>query len=109
MIGRGAMSAPWIFREIKHTLATGEVLPTLPLAEQWAFVRRHCALVIDAEGSEPHAMASLRSRLMAYSRGMPEARQLRERFAKVASLAQLDEIIADSLAAAACAAEPVAA
>ena len=27
MIGRGAMSAPWIFREIKHFLATGERLP----------------------------------------------------------------------------------
>jgi len=100
MIGRGAMSAPWIFHEIKHTLATGEALPPLALAEQWAFIRRHCELVIAAEGSEPHAMASMRSRLMAYSRGMPEAKRLRERFSKVVSLAQLDEIIADSLAAA---------
>src|SRR5436190_24171103 len=27
MIGRAAMSAPWIFRQIKHYLATGELLP----------------------------------------------------------------------------------
>jgi len=100
MIGRGAMSSPWVFREIKHTLATGEVAATMPLEDQWAFIRRHCELVIAAEGSEPHAMSSMRSRLMAYSRGMPEARRLRERFAKVAALAQLDEIINDSLAAA---------
>ena len=27
MIGRAAMSAPWIFGQIKHDLATGEILP----------------------------------------------------------------------------------
>ena len=27
MIGRAAMSSPWIFQQIKHELATGELLP----------------------------------------------------------------------------------
>lgn len=30
MIGRPAIGRPWIFREIKHFLATGETLPPLP-------------------------------------------------------------------------------
>jgi tRNA-dihydrouridine synthase B len=33
MIGRAAQGRPWIFREIAHYLATGEILPEPPLAE----------------------------------------------------------------------------
>ncbi len=104
MIGRAAMSAPWIFREIKHYLATGEILPPPPLEAQWAHIRRHCALAAIRRGSETAAMHSMRSRLMAYSRGMPDAKRLRERFAHVESLAGLDEIAGEHRAFAA--AEP---
>jgi len=100
MVGRGAMSSPWIFHEIKHFLATGEVPPPPPLADQWAFIRRHCVLAIAARGAERPALHSLRARLMAYTHGMPRAKILRGQFAKVESLAQLDDIIATSLAAA---------
>jgi nifR3 family TIM-barrel protein len=86
MLGRGAMSAPWIFREIHEYLRTGVVPEALPLAEQWAFIQRHCALAVEYSGEEPHTMAGMRSRLMAYSRGMPAAKQLREQFSSVGSL-----------------------
>jgi nifR3 family TIM-barrel protein len=99
MIGRAAMSAPWIFREIKHFLATGEHLAPMPLEEQWTHIVRHCRWKVQAEGSEPHALAAMRSRLMAYSRGMPEAKRLRERFAHLVSLAELEDIAASNIAA----------
>ncbi|MEA3212092.1 MAG: tRNA-dihydrouridine synthase [Chthoniobacter sp.] len=92
MIGRAAMCAPWIFREIKHYLATGEVLPPPSLPEQWAHILRHCRWKVEREGSELHVLQSMRTRLMAYSRGMPEAKRLRERFSHVASLAELEGI-----------------
>jgi nifR3 family TIM-barrel protein len=98
MIGRAAMSAPWIFREIKHFLATGELLAAPPLAAQWAHILRHCRWKVQAMGSEMHAMQCLRTRLMAYSRGMPEAKQLRARFAHVASIAELEDIAAANIA-----------
>lgn len=97
MIGRAAMSAPWIFSSIKHYLATGEILPEPSLQAQWEFIVRHCRLVVAAEGSEPHAMASMRSRLMAYSRGMPEAKLLRGRFQHVSSIMELEAIAEESL------------
>jgi nifR3 family TIM-barrel protein len=99
MIGRAAMQGPWIFQELQHWLATGEILPPPPLAEQWAHIARHCRLMVERVGSELHAMSMMRSRLMAYSRGMPQAKQLRASFAQVASLAQLEEIAAANLAA----------
>ncbi len=101
MLGRAAMSAPWVFREIKHFLATGEILPEPSLEQQWAHIQRHCTLVVEYEGSEAHAMAAMRSRLMAYSRGMPEAKHLRMRFSKVAALSELAEIAAENLSGAA--------
>src|SRR5262249_3814209 len=35
MMGRAAMSAPWIFREIRHFLETGVILPEPDLEWQW--------------------------------------------------------------------------
>jgi nifR3 family TIM-barrel protein len=96
MIGRAAMSAPWIFREIKHYLATGELLPPPGLEAQWAHIVRHCCWKVQAMGSELHAMQCMRTRLMAYSRGMPDAKHLRARFAHVASLAELEGIAAEN-------------
>jgi nifR3 family TIM-barrel protein len=101
MIGRGAMSAPWIFREIKQYLATGALLAPPPLEAQWALIRRHCVLAIQQRGAERPAMHSMRTRLMAYSRGMPAARLLRGQFSQAESLAALDEIAASHLAASA--------
>jgi tRNA-dihydrouridine synthase B len=94
MLGRGAMSAPWIFREIREYLETGVVTEPLPLEEQWAFIQRHCALAVGHSGEEPHTMAGMRSRLMAYSRGMPAAKQLREQFSSVSTLEGLAAIAA---------------
>ena len=101
MLGRAAMSAPWIFREIRHFLNTGELLAPPPLEAQWTHILRHCRWMVEREGSEPHALAAMRSRLMAYSRGMPEAKRLRERFAHIASIAELEEIAAENIAHAA--------
>ena len=98
MLGRAAMSAPWIFAEIKHFLATGEILPPPPLDAQWAHIARHCALHVARRGDEVAAMHSMRSRLMAYSRGMPDAKALRAKFSHVGSLAELDDIAAENLA-----------
>lgn len=97
MIGRAAMSAPWIFDQIKHELATGEALPAPELQERWALIQRHCELAVDEWQNEENAMRSMRSRLMAYSKGFPGSKALREKFQQVASLARLAHIAAEHL------------
>jgi len=101
MIGRGAMSSPWIFRQIKHYLETNVLLPAPPLEAQWYFIRRHCRLAVEraARGDEMTTMHSMRARLMAYSRGMPEAKALRNSLQHVSTLAELDAIAEQSIAA----------
>ncbi len=99
MIGRGAMSAPWIFHEIKTFLSTGEIPPPPSLVRQWDFILRHCRLAVahPRRGAEIPTMHSLRARLMAYSRGMPDARNLRNKIAHVSTLAELEDIAAAHL------------
>ena len=99
MLGRAAMSAPWVFREIKQHMATGVVPGSASLAEHWAHIGRHCRMAVERSGSEVHTMHAMRSRLMAYSRGMPEAKALRARFSQVGSLAELGQIAEESLEA----------
>jgi tRNA-dihydrouridine synthase len=99
MIGRAAMSAPWIFRHVKHYLATGEELIEPELSERWEIIRHHCRLAVEGWGCEDKAMRSMRARLMAYCKGFPASKQLRERFQHISSLAQLDDIAVEHLAA----------
>ena len=100
MIGRGAMSDPWIFAQAKSLLAAGTVPPPPTLEERWTFIRRHCVLAVARRrhGGERAAMSSLRARLMAYTRGMEGGRILRGQFSHVASLVELDDIAAAHLA-----------
>jgi tRNA-dihydrouridine synthase len=100
MIGRAAMSAPWIFQRIKHELATGEVLPAPELHERWELIQRHCQLAVEEWQNEDQSIRSMRSRLMAYSSGLPGSKALREKFQRVSSLNDIEQIAAEHLASA---------
>src|SRR6476469_7279632 len=99
MIGRAAMSAPWIFNQVKHYFATGEQLPPPSIEEKWQLIQRHCQLAIAewGPGREDQAIRSMRARLMAYSKAFPHAKLLREKFQHVSSLADVDEIASHHL------------
>ncbi len=52
MIGRASIGYPWIFREIKHYLATGSLLPGPTIAERVEAARRHLAHSIVWKGEK---------------------------------------------------------
>ena len=92
MIGRAAMSAPWIFQQTKSYLATGEIPDPPDLPARWKLILRHCRLAVEEWGSEEPALRSMRSRLMAYTKGFPGSKGLREKFQHVSSLAEIAAI-----------------
>jgi nifR3 family TIM-barrel protein len=92
MIGRAAMTAPWIFQQTKRYFATGEIVEAPPLEERWALILRHCRLAVEEWNAEEAAIRSMRARLMAYSKSMPEAKRLREKFAQVSTIADVEAI-----------------
>ena len=97
MIGRAAMSSPWIFRETKRYLENGELLEPPTLEQRWRLIVRHCELHMRDWGLEEPAIRSMRARLMAYSKSMPEAKRLREKFSQVSTLADVQEIADENI------------
>jgi nifR3 family TIM-barrel protein len=97
MIGRAAMSAPWIFSQTKHYLVTGEIPDAPELPERWNLILRHCQLVVAHWGAEESAMRSMRARLMAYSRAMPDAKRLRQKFSHISTLAEVEAIAEENI------------
>src|SRR6266436_6834092 len=59
MIGRAAMSAPWIFRETKGYLTAGEIFDPPALDERWKLILRHCELIVREWGAEEPAIRSM--------------------------------------------------
>ena len=97
MIGRAAMNSPWIFRETKHYFATGELLSPPTMQDRWDLILRHCRLAVEEWGAEDLAMRSLRARLMAYSRGFPVGKVLREKFQHVIAVSDVENIAQEHL------------
>ena len=101
MIGRAAMQYPWIFRDAKRYLESGIHPEPVSCEERWDLILRHARLLIEwgKFPTERPAMQALRSRLMAYSKGLRHGKILRGRFSVVNSVPELEDIAADYLAA----------
>ena len=99
MIGRAAMQNPWVFREAKHFITTGDTLPGVPLNDRWELVLRHCRLAVASNryNNERSAMMAMRARLMAYCKGFPGAKDLRQQLARVESVTAVEDIAARSM------------
>lgn len=92
MIGRAAMTAPWIFQEIKAAFRDENAPPAPTLADRWNLIEDHCRQELVRWHKPDKGMHAMRSRLMAYSRGLPASRELRRRFGQVNDLAELAAI-----------------
>lgn len=76
MIGRGAMGRPWIFRQVRHYLKTGERTSEPSRAERIQICLRHLDLAIRQKG-EAKAVREMRKQFAWYIKGMPGASRLR--------------------------------
>jgi tRNA-dihydrouridine synthase B len=67
--------------------------------ERWALVIRHCNLAVESRrnGDEKQTLTAMRSRLMAYCKGFPGAKDLRQKLCQVASIAEVEDLAAFSL------------
>jgi tRNA-dihydrouridine synthase len=69
MIGRGALAAPWIFRDVDHYLSTGELLADPTLAEKVGTVRRYFELMREHR-DDRYAMWQIVRRISWYAKKM---------------------------------------
>lgn len=93
MVGTAARGDPWIFSRIAALLA-GRLEPPGPSPrDRLEMAARHAAALADEKG-ERTAMRQMRMHAACYIRGLPGARQLRERLHTVLTLAELRDVLA---------------
>ena len=92
MIGRATFGHPWIFREIKHFLATGEVLPPLSVEEKVALAKRQLKLSLKYKG-EPRGIYEMRRHLSCYFKGLPDFKETRMKMVTTLDSAELFRIL----------------
>lgn len=75
MIGRAAIGNPWIFREIRHYLSTGEEQAPPTVEERLDACRQHLQQAAAWEG-EWKAITEMRGRYASYLKGLPDFREI---------------------------------
>ena len=93
MIGRASFGRPWIFREVKHYLETGEYLPPLTFDERMDILRDE---VIQSVGrlDERRGILHIRRHLAATPlfKGLPDFKQLRIAMLRAETVEELFDI-----------------
>jgi tRNA-dihydrouridine synthase B len=93
MVARGAQGNPWIFRECRALLDTGEVVAAPTPFERVDVAREHAA-ALRAFGGEL-SYTRMRKHAVWYLKGLPGSSRVRERVYAAASYPELDGVLAE--------------
>jgi len=88
MIGRASFGHPWIFREIRHYLDTGEELPPMSVADRVALAKDHLAKSIEVKGPRT-GILEMRRHLSCYFKSLDNFKETR---LKLVTSLDVDEI-----------------
>jgi len=78
MVGRASFGHPWIFREMRHYLDTGELLPPMSVAERVSLSKEHLERSIALKGPRV-GVFEMRRHLANYFKGIPDFKPYRMR------------------------------
>ena len=95
-IGRATYGRPWIFREVRHYLSTGEKLPQPSVIERVEIAKHHLLKSVEVKG-EHVGVLEMRRHLSNYFKGLPDFKSTR---LKLVTLFDIPELLAtiDSIA-----------
>ena len=92
MIARAAIGKPWIFRNIKHFLLTGEKLDEPGITERVDLARLHLKKSIEYKG-EPRGILEMRRHFSHYFKGLPDFKELRLKLLTSKNVEEISEIL----------------
>jgi len=93
VIGRGCLGRPWFFRDLVDAFEGRDPQPTPPLGDVVEVMVDHARLLVERRGEEA-GLRDLRKHTGWYLTGYPVGGQVRRELATVASLAELDAVVA---------------
>ncbi len=88
MIGRATVGRPWIFRDIKHYLQTGEILPEPSINEKADIALLHLEKSLEFKEGK-RAIFEMRRHLSNYFKGLPHFKETR---LKLLTAVEVDDI-----------------
>ncbi len=92
MIGRGAISNPWIFRDAKKYLQTG-VVPQLPsIEERVEVLKQHYLYNVEYKG-EKRGVMEMRKYLSGYLKGLPHISKFRQIMVRIDKLNEVLQML----------------
>jgi len=94
MIGRATFGKPWIFRDIRHYLDTGELLPEPDVKEKADLALLHLDKSLEHKEGKA-AILEMRRHLSNYFKGLPGFRETRLRLLTSLDVNEIRDIIAE--------------
>ena len=92
MIGRASIGRPWIFRETRHFLDTGEHLPPLTIHEHVDLIGRHLRNTVDWIG-ERKGILHTRRHIAVTFKGLPNFRETKIKLLQSNSLEEIEQLL----------------
>lgn len=97
MVGRAAIGYPWIFREIKHYFATGELLAPPSLEERIDACKKHLYGSVSWKGQKL-GLLEMRRHYANYLKGLPHIKDFRLKLVTTEDLHEIEDIFNQILA-----------
>ena len=94
MIGRAAIGYPWIFREVKHYFATGEIMAMPTIEERLQAIRKHLQGALAWKGPKL-GILEMRPHYASYLRGLSHVKEFRTRLVTTDSIEEIERIFND--------------
>ncbi len=94
MIGRASVGRPWIFRDIKHYLKTGELLPEPSVNEKTDIALFHFEKALEFKGGA-RAIYEMRRHLSNYFKGLPHFKETRLKLLTSLDIGEIKNILKD--------------
>ena len=92
MIGRAVQGNPWIFRQIRTYLETGEIPGKPSLDEVCDMMLRHARMQLDYKGDYT-GVREMRKHISWYTTGYPNSARLRAQINSVESFSEMEDLI----------------
>lgn len=96
MIGRAAIGYPWIFREIKHYMATGTLLAPPTIEERISVCKKHLRKSVEWKGPIT-GIFEMRRHYSNYLKGMPNIKEYRGKLVLLKEVEEIEEVLDDIL------------
>jgi nifR3 family TIM-barrel protein len=92
MIGRATVGCPWIFRDIRHFLDTGEVLPPMSLQHKVDLARLQFRRSVEVKGL-PRGIFEMRRHFSNYFKGLPDFREIRMKLVTSLDTTEIENLL----------------